>query len=211
MRRHARHAFTLIELLVVIAIIAILAGLLLPVLARARESARRTNCTSNLSQFGKSCSLYADHPTNYGKMPDDGSSALFSLNLLYDGYVKDPRVFSCPSTPTLEKLVGGTGVATAEVGPNLDTTMTKYGFQRGQIPTRGVGGLAADFGAGPVAGNSQNHGKTGTAGLGQNFLVVSGTVEFLDVTTRKTSNGDDNIYNDDSGTVADDDAFIKND
>ncbi|UCG56502.1 MAG: type II secretion system protein [Phycisphaerales bacterium] len=57
--RSNRAAFTLIELLVVIAVIALLMGLLVPVLGKAKEQARRVACMGNVRQFIVGIQAYA--------------------------------------------------------------------------------------------------------------------------------------------------------
>ncbi len=103
--RFSPPAFTLIELLVVIAIIGLLAALLLPVLSRAKESARGAACLSNLHQVGLALQLYVldnqnkmpvmyDAPIGTNTPPVPG---LATIDIVLTNQLGSPKILKCPS------------------------------------------------------------------------------------------------------------------
>ncbi len=123
-------AFTLIELLVVIAIIGILAAMVFPVFARARESARKAVCLSNVKNIALAVQMYladnndtlppAEHNSTVldyfetipgGENPDWAyfptcsfhSNPYLRWPVVLDEYTKNRDVWRCPSA----KMQGG--------------------------------------------------------------------------------------------------------
>jgi len=83
------HGFTLIELLIVLFIISILAAMIFPVFARARESARKVTCLSNIAQLGTALQLYAADWHGVFPPKDNDWAPL-------EPYVKNRDAFLCP-------------------------------------------------------------------------------------------------------------------
>jgi prepilin-type N-terminal cleavage/methylation domain-containing protein/prepilin-type processing-associated H-X9-DG protein len=87
-------AFTLVELLVVISIIALLLAILMPTLRRARDSAKKVVCQSNLRQIGIAMKTYAI--SNDGKfVQHDHSREDLQWPELLLSYIGDRNAYIC--------------------------------------------------------------------------------------------------------------------
>lgn len=88
--------FTLIELLVVIAIIAILAAILFPAFAKARASALRTSCTSNMRQIGGAFMMYGQEYEDRYPLTSFPSGSVSWTNSVRP-FIGDIKIYRCPA------------------------------------------------------------------------------------------------------------------
>jgi prepilin-type N-terminal cleavage/methylation domain-containing protein/prepilin-type processing-associated H-X9-DG protein len=90
-----RRGFTLIELLIALLIISVLAAMVFPVFSRARDSARKATCLSNVLQLGTALQLYG---ADFGGQLPPRDNDWMPL----DPYVRNLSILRCPNDPAGE-------------------------------------------------------------------------------------------------------------
>lgn len=210
--RRSQHAgFTLVELLVVIGIIALLVGILLPALGRARESAQRVTCLSNMRNIAQAILMYvqdskimpiggpaADFPwtvrmappverfvavygRNYGWGAPQPWNGKVGVGVMHPKYVKDARIFWCPA-----------------LGPNFENKNILSGHiptmvaESGEVPSGYIYRIKVDY-TNWMTSKMLNQAK------GSHSMMVLADMVYSDNAPANHKNGFNSVYYDGHG------------
>jgi prepilin-type N-terminal cleavage/methylation domain-containing protein len=162
-----RAGFTLVELLVVISIVSLLVAILLPALAVARESSKRTQCLSNIRTFNFSMDLYANDRKEW-YVTDSSHRGADNLTLTDS----NAPLGSAPTMPP----GGGEGINSnswrtlESYGITLNTLSCPSGFYRAGIRNAATGALSMNYFYHAGRGNRRFTGAAYNDGDWQGYL-----------------------------------------
>ncbi|MFT5328219.1 MAG: prepilin-type N-terminal cleavage/methylation domain-containing protein [Planctomycetaceae bacterium] len=125
--KESRSGFTIIEVLVSLTVVGLLMALLMPAIHAARESARRTQCSSNLHQLGVAMHSYHD---SHNRLPPGTVSHFSSAKQAFDVLISQSGYFdqenATPETPWPLQLLSFLDQST--LSDRFDSDYGTFGF-----------------------------------------------------------------------------------